>query len=130
MPNNLGLNKYEKHFKQVLQYAPGMLGNDAVNFFSDNFKRQGWLGNRLEPWRKRRSNARRNKGRAILVDSGRLRRCIRVTSIGADTDVPYVNTHNEGFKLTLFLYPLTCKNDGDLKANKKLTLKAKILPRL
>ena len=47
---------------QVL-YAPGMLGNDAVNFFLDSFKRQAWLGSRLEPWAKRRNNKRR-PGRA------------------------------------------------------------------
>lgn len=103
MPNIFPLNAVEKHFKQVLQYAPGMLGNDAVNFFLDSFQRQGWLGNSVEPWRQRRGNSKRNKGRAVLVQSGRLRRSIRITGISGGvvtigTDVPYAKAHNEGFK--------------------------------
>jgi phage gpG-like protein len=102
MARNFNLKATEAHFKQVLLYAPAMLGNDAVNFFLDNFKRQGWLGNRLEPWKKRKRNKKR-PGRAILVDSGRLRRSIRITSIHAGTvtigtDVPYAKAHNEGFR--------------------------------
>jgi hypothetical protein len=44
MANIFPLNKIEAHFKEVLNYAPGLLGNDAVNFFLDSFKRQGWAG--------------------------------------------------------------------------------------
>lgn len=103
MPNIFPLNAVEKHFKQVLQYAPGMLGNDAVNFFLDSFHRQAWIGNSVEPWRQRRGNSKRNKGRAILVQSGRLRRSIRITGISGGivtigTDVPYAKAHNEGFR--------------------------------
>ena len=103
MPNKFPLKQVEQHFKDVLQYAPGMLGNDAVNFFLDNFKRQGWQGSTIEPWRKRRNNKGRNSGRAILIDSGRLRRSIRITGISAGTvtigtDVPYAKAHNEGFR--------------------------------
>lgn len=106
MQNNFPLREVEAHFKQVLQYAPNMLGNDAVNFFLDNFKRQGWLGNTLEPWKKRSSKAKRNTGRAILIDSGRLRRSIRITSVSTGsvtigTDVPYAKAHNEGFRGTV-----------------------------
>lgn len=103
MANTFPLNQFEKHFKNVLLYAPGMLGNDAVNFFLDSFKRQGWLGNSIEPWRQRSTKAKRNKGRAILIDTGRLRRSIRITGISAGvvtigTDVPYAKAHNEGFR--------------------------------
>lgn len=103
MANNFGLNNIERHFKQVMLYAPAMLGNDAVNFFLDSWKRQGWLGNRMEPWPQRKANNKRSKGRAILVSSGRLRRSIRITSINngivtIGTDVPYAKVHNEGFR--------------------------------
>ncbi len=99
------LNDLQSRFKQLLLYAPGMLGNDAVNFFLDSFKRQAWLGNRLEPWAKRRVNKRR-PGRAILVDTGRLRRSIRITRVSQGnvyigTDVPYAKAHNEGFRGTV-----------------------------
>jgi phage gpG-like protein len=83
-----------------------MLGNDIVNFSLDNFKSQAWLGYSLEPWRQRSSKAKRNNGRAILVDTGRLRRSIRITSISTGsvtvgTDVPYARAHNEGFRGTV-----------------------------
>lgn len=109
MAKQFPLNKIEKHFKEVLLYAPNMLGNDAVNFFKDSFKNQGWLGNSFTPWRPRKAVTRwgktpRNKGRAILVDSGRLRRSIRITSVRSmavtiGTDVPYARAHNEGIRL-------------------------------
>lgn len=103
MAQNFNLNAIERHFKQVLLYAPGLLGNDAVNFFLDSWKRQGWLNYSNTAWRQRSKNSKRNKGRAILVDSGRLRRSIRIVKItgGAvtiGTDVPYARMHNEGFK--------------------------------
>lgn len=103
MPLIFPIKQAEQHFKDVLQYAPGMLGNDAVNFFLDSFKRQAWLGNNLQPWAKRRNNKGRNSGRAILVDTGRLRRSIRIIGVSAGavtigTDVPYAKAHNEGFR--------------------------------
>lgn len=97
------LAKHEQHFKKVLMYAPGMLGNVAVNFFLDRFRYQNWLGHTAEPWRQRRRNTRRNRGRALLIQSGRLRRSIRITKVTGltvtiGTDVPYAKAHNTGFK--------------------------------
>ncbi len=99
------LKATERHFKSVLMYAPGLLGNEAVNFFTNSFRSQGWLGNRFEPWRKRRTDGKR-KGRAILVDSGRLRRATRITSnsggvVKIGNDTPYARLHNEGFRGTV-----------------------------
>jgi phage gpG-like protein len=111
MANVFPLKEVEQHFKQVLQYAPGMLGNDAVNFFLDRFKDQAWLGDTREPWKPRKAQSKwgktpRNKGRAILIDSGRLRRSIRIVSnsggtVTIGTDVPYAKAHNEGSRLGL-----------------------------
>lgn len=106
MANSFPLNEVEQHFKRVLQYAPNMLGNDVVNFSLDSFKKQGWTGNTFEPWRQRSSKAKRNKGRAILIDTGRLRRSIRVTNVSAGTvtigtGVPYAKANNEGFRGTV-----------------------------
>ena len=84
---------------------------DAVNFFKDSFRRQGFLGDTLEPWKPRKTNTKwgktpRNKGRAILIDTGRLRRSIRLISASnltatIGTDVPYARAHNEGSRLGL-----------------------------
>jgi len=106
MAQRFNLSATEQHFKKVLQYAPGMLGNMAVNFFLDRFRYQNWLGYSTEPWQQRRTNSRRNKGRALLVQSARLKRSIRITRISGltatiGTDVPYARAHNEGFKGTV-----------------------------
>ena len=111
MANIFPLKEVEQHFKEVMLYAPGMLGNDAVNFFLDRFKEQAWLGDSREPWKKRKVNSNwgktpRNNGRAILIDIGRLRRSVRITSVHAmsvtiGSDVPYAQAHNEGSRLGL-----------------------------
>lgn len=106
MAQRFNISAQEQHFRKVLQYAPGMLGNTAVNFFLDRFRYQNWLGNATEPWAQRRSRKGRNAGRAILVQSGRLRRSIRITRISGlqvaiGTDVPYAKAHNEGFRGTV-----------------------------
>jgi hypothetical protein len=66
MAQRFNIRTYEQHYKRVLQYAPGMLGNMAVNFFLDRFRYQNWLGNTAEPWRQRKKSTGRNQGRAIL----------------------------------------------------------------
>lgn len=131
MTRKFNLNRYERHFKKVLQYAPGMLGNDAVNFFLDNFKRQGWLGNSIEPWRKRSPKAKRNRGRAILVDTGRLRRSIRIIQasggvVRIGSDVPYAKAHNEGFRGVVNVKAHTRNRYGKFKEGSgKFTKKGK-----
>lgn len=88
----------------VKRRLPLMLGNEATNFFRDSFRRQGWKDRFTEMWRARNPKyAQRNQGRAILMNTGRLRNSIRLikysfalTEIG--TDVPYAAAHNWGFK--------------------------------
>lgn len=100
------LNNIERILQQRLQAAltrlPTVLGNEGVNWIKDNFrKRQGWPGNGFEAWKPRKANARRNAGRGILIDSGRLSRSPRIIStapllVNIGTDVPYAKAHNEG----------------------------------
>lgn len=107
MANNL--RNQAAGFRRVIQYAPGILANDALNFFLDSFKKQGWLGTTFTPWPARKvatkwGKTKRNKGRAILIDSGRLRRSLRITRVSQGsayigTDVPYAKAHNEGLRL-------------------------------
>ncbi len=87
-----------------------MLGNEAVNFFTNSFRQQGWLGNSFQKWPSRKASkwgkVDKRKGRALLVDSGRLRRSIRIVSnsrgiVRIGTDVPYAKAHNEGMRLGL-----------------------------
>ncbi len=102
-----------KHdFGKILrQYAalkaalPALIGEEAVNFAKDNFRKQGFHDATVQKWQKRSSKAPRNKGRALLVDTGRLKRSVRVTRISGSkvyigSDVPYAQIHNEGGQVT------------------------------
>jgi phage gpG-like protein len=79
----------------------------AVNVAKENFRKQGFTDKSFEPWKKRKVQRKGTKARqsgAILVDTGRLKRSIRVISINAKsarigTDVPYAQIHNEGGKI-------------------------------
>ncbi|MEM7372806.1 MAG: phage virion morphogenesis protein [Bacteroidota bacterium] len=86
--------------RQMFRALPRVVGNMAVNFYKDRFRRQGWHDNSFSRWPDRK---RPEKGarRAVLVKSGRLRRSIRIinttfNSVTVGTDVPYAKIHNEG----------------------------------
>lgn len=108
MDNGFDLNGKAAHFERVLMYAPGMLGNDALNFFLDRFKNQNWLGNSSEAWKRRKDPTKwgpvkNGKGRSLLVMRARLKRSLRILRAGnmevvIGTDVPYAKAHNEGFR--------------------------------
>lgn len=91
----------EKRLRKVLPTLPVIVGNEVVNFAKDRFRFGNWRGNSIVPWKKRASKAKRNKGRALLIQSGRLKRSIRVTQrnstmVAIGTNVPYAKIHNEG----------------------------------
>lgn len=95
---------------QTLRELPPIIGEEAVNFTLDNFERQGWLGNSVEPWQKRKNPTKWGKrdetDRAILVKTAKLKRSIRISKIhehkvtiqAGGADIPYARVHNEGFK--------------------------------
>ena len=87
----------------TLRQLPHKLGAEIVRYSLQRFREQGWDGT---PWQKRNPKAKRNTGRAILVDRGRLRRSIRIidttpTSVTVGSNVPYAQAHNEGFNGTV-----------------------------
>jgi len=91
------------NYRRVSARLPRALGGVAVNFFKDSFKRQGWLDKRTEKWPARKKSAKRNTGRAILIDRGRLRNSIILAKVSGNMAVvnaqaPYAAAHNEGFK--------------------------------
>ena len=85
---------------------PRMVGTEAVNFSKERFLQQNWYDTAPIPWPLRRHLRRGGKKRqqgAVLVDSGRLKRSIRIVSVSGTaviigTDVPYAQMHNDGFK--------------------------------
>lgn len=93
---------------QALNKVPERIGTEVVNFSKERFVNQDWEDTTSDPWtprsRKRRGGTKRQNG-AILVDSGRLKRSIRKTSVSPErvvigTDVEYAALHNEGLKGT------------------------------
>lgn len=101
--------------------------------FDRNFARQGFF---TEKWERRRSPSARGD-RAILTDTGALRRSIRSrisgNSITFSSDLPYAAIHNEGGEITVtrrmksyFWHryyaakgSIVLRKDGSLRRNKR-----------
>ena len=80
-----------------------LIGNEAKNFFVNSFRLQGFEDVNVQKWKPRKKQTKRNIGRAILVDSGDLRRSIirqpvnkANLSVKISTDLVYAKVHNEG----------------------------------
>lgn len=91
---------------QVLRgKLPGQVGEMARSFFLDNYRKGGFEDQTFVPWVERKpvpaGKTDKNKGRALLVKSGKLRRSIRVMEKGEGyviigSDVKYARFHNDG----------------------------------
>ncbi|MGQ0737650.1 MAG: phage virion morphogenesis protein [Bacteroidota bacterium] len=89
-------------FRQVWAVLPYQVGVIMVAFTKKRFQEQNWLDNYPVGWQARKPGSKRNKGRAILVDTGRLRRGNRIisttpNSVTVGNDTPYAAAHNYGF---------------------------------
>lgn len=107
----------KQKFQQALAGVPVIVGNEAVNFSLDRFAAQNWVGTATQSWPPRKPGAKRNNGRALLIDTGRLRRSIRVVSttqtrVVIGTDVPYARVHNQGFRGVVHVSAHTRKISG------------------
>lgn len=93
----------------AIAIAPTIISEEGLNFFLDSFKNEAWLGSgAMEKWPRRKDPTKWGKmkrpGRALLVDSGRLRRSVRIVrkspmEIVWGSDAPYAQAHNEGMRL-------------------------------
>lgn len=73
------------------------MGAEAVLFFKQRFNEQQWVDTASVSWRQRRRSTRGK----TLINTGTLRRSIRIVSktfdtIKIGTDLPYAQIHNEG----------------------------------
>lgn len=112
---------------------PQVMGNEALNFVLDNFKKQGFQGTGFQKWRLRKNPTKwgpvKRPGRSVLVDSGRLRNSGRIAfmtgeSVGLQWDVPYAKAHNEGLTIGQIqtVKSFTRKNGQDVIAhNRRVT---------
>jgi len=106
MFNDGGIGAFNRKMDNLQRAYQRMPGRAAVEFSKQRFQQQNWIDNSTEPWRKRKENAKRaarNRGRAILIKSGRLKRSIQkrvlsATRIVISSDVPYAAAHNFGLK--------------------------------
>jgi phage gpG-like protein len=88
--------------QRAVRQIPLLIGNEAENFFKDNFNLGGFQGDKgLEPWKPRKENFGRK--RAILVNKGNLKKGIRKFVIGNIIQVKvtgvataYADIHNQG----------------------------------
>jgi hypothetical protein len=113
----LKLNKDLKNIESFFKTLPDYVGNAYINFVQDNFTQQGFTDDTFVGWqpRKKKEIARVTKSgkeiekpnRALLVNSGALRRSIRYKiipkggkkSIYVYSNIPYAEAHNEGLRI-------------------------------
>jgi phage gpG-like protein len=105
-PSAIQFKANAQQLKQRLLSIPVKVGDTAILFTMQRFREQAWINNTTEPWKQRKPGAKRNQGRAILMNTGRLRRSIRIVRVTSDSvtigsDVPYAQVHNDGFKGTV-----------------------------
>lgn len=103
MSQQINFMEIKIRVEQRIKGLANKIGTEAVSFTKDNFRSQGFRDTTLNPWQNRKSGAKRNNGRALLVQSGRLKRSIRKLRISSHSvtigsDVPYASAHNDGFK--------------------------------
>ena len=80
----------------TVRRLPGLVGAEVLESIDQNFRSESFFGQAWEP----RKVEKGNDGRAILVQTGRLRRSFKLENSGLTitifTDVPYAEIHNEG----------------------------------
>ncbi len=95
------INRIAKEFGNYHRSLPTKVGAWAVEFYKESFRRQGYINKNFERWNARKRGDKKRSGRAILTDTGTLRRSIRVVYKGRDyvvigSNMPYAKIHNEG----------------------------------
>lgn len=94
------IDEKARELQQELNKLPVAAKDIGLQFFKSRFVEQGWRDKGFEKWKPRKKTAKRNEGRAILIDTGRLRNSIAARieedKIIFGTDVPYAKIHNEG----------------------------------
>ncbi|MBD2769716.1 phage virion morphogenesis protein [Hymenobacter sp. BT664] len=87
-------------FRGFLRELPQLAGAEMLDSVDQNFRTESFFG---APWAPRVVK-KGNEGRALLVQSGRLRRSFQLKNSGLSitlfTDVPYAEIHNEGGTIT------------------------------
>jgi phage gpG-like protein len=101
--SKFNFKQIEKGGRTAMERAIILIGNEAKNFFVNSWRLQGFEDMSVQKWAPRKKQDKKRAGRAILVDSGDLRRSIirepvnkSQLSVKISTDLPYAKVHNEG----------------------------------
>ena len=95
--------KKRREITQLKAQLPRIVANEALNHFLLGFRTGGGQTD-AGKWPARKRTARRNAGRALLVDTGALRRDVQVRLITSrkivigTSRLVYAQRHNEGLK--------------------------------
>jgi len=101
---NMLRTKQNELKKLITRTLPVKVGNEAVNHFRDNFRKEGFVNNGLKPWKpsKRKSNPKHPDRAYNTLMSRRnnlyrsIRKKVEIASVTIYTNVPYAAAHNEG----------------------------------
>ncbi len=105
MGNSFRLGEKVKDFQQRKVAILDAIANESLNFFKvDVWEAEGFIDQGVKRWPKRKPNTKRNQGRRLLVDTGKLRQSGRVlqrtpgVSARVGFPLPYAGRHNQGDK--------------------------------
>ena len=106
MAKRIEFQKFAQAFRKEQINLPKILGNIALVHFRKSFRDEGFTDETLSKWvpRKHQNKAdrRTKRRRALLVDSGNLRKSLRVKSANfrsirvGSYGIPYAERHNKG----------------------------------
>lgn len=93
-----------QHLQREFRTLPTRVGREIVSFARERFRHENYLDRTAQKWKPRAqadTQAKRRGRRNLLVQSGRLRRSIRVLrrtsdSVSVGSEVPYAAIHNYG----------------------------------
>ena len=133
------LDNVATRFEVFKRTAPRVIAEQSKNHFLEGFRKGGGQTNDSKSgWQARKNNAQRNSGRAILIDTGSLRRSITVLKatwqsiIIGTTRIPYADRHNEGItdKLGRAMPKREFIGDSDELDKKNKTLITRLIMRV
>ena len=101
MAKKINFKGIKSKVKRVKAVTPRLIAGIAVEHFKQSFRDGGFTDDRLKPWKKRK-HGNAGKRRAILVDSGDLRRSIKTRRftfsqiVVGSYGTAYAKRHNRG----------------------------------
>lgn len=106
MAKQVDFDAMQKRFDRLKTTLPRLLARDMLNHSKASFRNQGFTDAALSPWAKRKrpnkADTRTKRSRAILIDSGNLRKSVRIRHAGfrvirvGSYGLPYASRHNQG----------------------------------